>query len=345
MRRQSREGRGSRFQAGDRSPASRSPILPDVPALLARLGISAKRKGREWWACCPFHAERTPSWQIRDDIDDPERHARWRCLGACHDGGSAIGLVMRILELERPRDAIVWLRDGAVHEPGAGQIGEWKPEQGIEIATHERATRVGFRLPAGVRFAPLEDWPPVAIAYLESRGVTEEQVDRWGLGYAVDGRLAKRVVLPWRSSAGELGGYTARAYVPGESRKHLEPTKDEGAKEGWIYGEELWAPISEREQLVLVEGAFDGFAVERAGFYFGAVRGSRLQPGHVARLSTWEIILVASDPDVAGDAFADEVIDTLGRHVRVRRVELPEGTDPAKLERRQGAAALAELLR
>ena len=44
----------------------------DVAALLAFLGIKGRRRGSEWWACCPFHEEREPSWQIHDNADDLE---------------------------------------------------------------------------------------------------------------------------------------------------------------------------------------------------------------------------------------------------------------------------------
>jgi DNA primase len=318
-------------------------LVVDVPALLARLGIEAKKRGREWWACCPFHPERTPSWQIRDDDEDPERHGRWRCLGKCHVGGGAVGLVMRVLELQRAREALDWLRSGgAVDRPSAGQ--EAAAGGGLVMGPAKRP-KSGFVLPGGVRFVPFDEWPETARGYAESRGLNAEQVDRWGLGYAVDGRLRGRIVMPWRDGRGRLGGYTGRAYLPGDPRKYLEPTAEEGAGVGWVYGEELWPPPAERDELVVIEGGFDGYAIERAtSLPWGAARGSHLTPGHVARISTFRRIVIATDPDGAGEKFAKSIADALARSHdgMMFRVSYPrDSDDAAKVERRDGPEALA----
>jgi DNA primase len=318
-------------------------ILIDIPSLLGRLGIKAERKGREFWAPCPFHKERTPSWQIHDDSDS-DKHGRWRCLGACHDGGGAVGLVMRLVGFERASEAVAWLKDGGSIEVDRGASLVAGGAMRLEAAV--RPSAKSFHLPLGVRFVPFEEWPFVARAYAESRGLDARQVDRWGLGYAADGRLAGRIVLPWRAS-GRLGGYTARSYVPGTVKKHLEPKAEEGAATGWVYGEEHWPALAERQRaaVVVVEGGFDGFAVERAsGMHFGAARGSNLLPGHVARLATWGEVILATDPDAAGQRFRGAVVSSLARHATVRHATFPDGFDPAKLERRSGPHALRACL-
>ncbi len=309
--------------------------IVDVPELLARLGIEGKRRGREVWACCPLHEERTPSWQIRDDEESPERHGRWRCLGACHTGGSPTGLVMQLLGLGA-REAWAWIKSGAAREA--------VPPFEVEIVPGP-PLRGAMRLPRGVIVAPLCEWPSPARDYLvRDRGVTEDQVERWGLGYAVDGRLAGRVVMPWRDERGKLLGYTARTFVD-DAKKYLEPDSDEGAEKSAVYGEEHWQPPGHRDTLVVVEGGFDGYAVERAtGLPFGALRGSQLLPGHLARLSTWQRVVIASDPDKAGKGLADALADALARYAVVTRPELPAGRDVAKIYMRDGAEAVARLL-
>lgn len=322
-------------------------LVVDVPALLARLGIEAKPRGREHWACCPFHEERTPSWQIRDDDNDLERHGRWRCLG-CHEGGGAVGLVMRLVGLPRARDAYEWLRaGGALERPTAGQ--EAAAGGGLMMGAPNKPKR-RYVLPAGVLFAPFEEWPETARIYAASRNLAAEQVERWGLGYAVDGWLHGRIVMPWRDHARTLGGYTARAYIPGMLKKYLEPRTSEGAAVGWVYGEELWPEPDEegrRDRLVLLEGGFDGFAVERAigaGVSWGALRGSNLSKGHIARLSTFRRIDLATDPDGAGERLVDEVVEVMRRHVEFRRVEIPTGYDIAKVEKKHGPSRVAEII-
>lgn len=314
------------------------PSLVDVEALLARLGISATRKGKELWACCPFHDEDTPSFQIRDTPEDPERHGLWRCLGACHDGGTAAELARRVLGFEGEREARSWLASGAVRElpPPIGAV-EF-------VAPRQTGPRREIDLPAGVRVAPLDDWPRAAREYAEGRGMTEAQRARYGVGYAVDGRLAGRIVFPWREPDGRVRGWTARAFLP-SLRKHDEPAAEDGAPLGWVLGSEGWPPVGERRAVVVVEGAWDGLAVERAtGLPWGAARGSNLLPAHAARLATFPEVVVAGDPDAAGRRFAEALRAALGRWSKLRFGEIPPGWDPAKLEARRGRAALAAAL-
>jgi DNA primase len=310
----------------------------DVPLLLERLGIQAKRKGREWWACCPLpgHDERTPSWQMRDDPDDPAKHGRWRCLGACHVGGGPAGLVLQLLQLDRAREAWDWIRSNAhVREEERALSIELSPPAGAA------ARRRGFQLPAGVQLRPLDEWPSPARWYVESRGITEEQVDRWGIGYAVDGRLSGRIVLPWRDGRGHLVGYTARAFTP-TGKRYLEPRGEEGADRSAIYGEEHWPAPDARACVFVTEGALDALAVERAVREpVAALCGSVLLPGHVARLSTFAEVVVASDPDGAGDGLVDAAVSALVRWVRVRRAVLPAGYDCARLAKERGETELA----
>lgn len=311
-------------------------IVADVPRLLDRLGIRAQRRGREWWACCPLHEEQTPSWQIRDDVGDLERHGRWRCLGQCHTGGSPVGLVMQLFELSSG-DAARWLRSEAAAPASLGAI------------TFRAAARprLGMTLPAGVVIDALEEWVTPARAYAGTRGLTEEQVDRWNLGYAVDGRLAGRLVLPVYSAAGRLLNYTARSFQ-GAAKKYLEPSAAEGGDKGAIFGEEHWPIPAQREGVAVyvLEGAFDALAVERAlpDSAVAAVYGSQLLAAHVAKLSTFGELVIATDPDGSGEKFADRLEAAVTRWKPVRRVRLPRGNDAAKIECTRGPLALAELL-
>ena len=62
---------------------------PDILSVLEKLGIELKQRGRHLWACCPLHQERTPSFCV-----DNEKQ-RWRCFGACGEGGDVINFVMK----------------------------------------------------------------------------------------------------------------------------------------------------------------------------------------------------------------------------------------------------------
>lgn len=317
--------------------------LINVPSLLNRLGIQSKQRGREHWACCPLHEERTPSWQIRDDDRDPDKHGRWRCLGKCHTGGGPVSLVMHLLGIDA-KEAWEWIKSESVHEriPIGLQFDDDAPDLSRFV--------FGFRLPNGVQFGPVFEWPKPASNYLEQRGITAEQVDKWGIGYAVDGRLSKRLVFPWRDSFGKLLGYTARAYIPNEKR-YLQPKEDERPVRGVVYGEEHWPPPGPaRDVLVVIEGEIDGLAIETAtGLPFGAACGSQFLPAHAAKISTFKRVVIVGDPDAAGDSFRDAIIGALARHSQVYPVEMPVDEkcgrfDPARLLVQRGPDELRRVL-
>ncbi|MBZ0221265.1 MAG: hypothetical protein K8I01_12640 [Candidatus Methylomirabilis sp.] len=62
---------------------------PGIIAVLEREGISLTQRSRYFWACCPFHSEKTPSFKV-----DPDRQTFF-CFG-CHKKGDAIALVMEL---------------------------------------------------------------------------------------------------------------------------------------------------------------------------------------------------------------------------------------------------------
>ncbi len=301
----------------------------DVLRVLARLGIETRRQGRELWARCPFHEERTASWRIKDDPRS-EHHAMWQCFGSCPEGrrsGSIVVLVKRLLDLESRDDAWRWIGSAELERP---------PERARGIEVVVAGPRASFVLPDGVVTKPVGEWLSVPRAYLLSRGPTAEQAARWGIGYAASGSLAGRIVIPVRDTTGRLLSYTARTYV-GSERKFREPDKAGGADKGAVFGEQQWASAGRcRTRVVVGEAAFDLLAVERVASDWcsiGGVFGSELLPGHVARLGTFEEIVVASDPDPAGDKLAAQIRAQLGRWRRVRRALFPPGVDASELAR------------
>lgn len=305
----------------------------DVRRVLERLGIETKRQGRELWARCPFHEERSASWRCKDDSTS-EHHGIWQCFGSCPEGrrsGSIVHLVRALLDLPTREDAWRWIREKGAEAPR-------KAPSRVEIVLGEQ--RPVLVLPEGVVVAPVAAWVSPARRYLvDVRGVTPEQAERWELGYAAQGLLAGRIVIPVRDGAGRLLNYTARTYV-GAEKKFREPDKADGADKGSVFGERHWPAPGARRAVAVTEAALCALAVERAtGMHVAAILGSELLPGHVARVGSFEEIVILPARDAAASKLLGELKAQLGRWAKVRTARLPGGTDPDLLASR----SLAEL--
>lgn len=293
----------------------------NVPKLVAALGIDAREpRGSEMWAPCPFHGETEPSFQIKHAPGEPE-NGLWRCFG-CKAHGNAIGLV-------RDLRGVDWAEARALLDD-IGALA--KPPPLPTTITIEVIGRRGFRIPMGVKFAPLNQWTTPPRRYVEGRGITPEQVVRWSIGYSFEGRLRGRIVIPFLDRFGKPRGYCARSFA-GAEKRYLEPKRAENANPAAIFGERHWPEPGDRNLCIVTEGAINGLAVERAAELidldasFGAVHGSNLLPGHISRLSTFDRLLVASDPDHAGDFLYQALVDAIGRWKHVDRVTIPNGKD------------------
>lgn len=292
----------------------------DVPRLLLALGIDAKRKGRNLTALCPFHVDTKPSWDIRDQ-QGHERHARHHCF-ACKAGGTAASLVKELLDLEDYAQAYDWLSDNGITTD---------PDLPVDVDVEERNGSMeadrSTHVPSGVVVAPLSRWVSRARAYAQSRGVTAEQVDRWGIGYAIDGRCRGRIWIPIRDEEGVLLSYTARSY-DGSDIRYLTPKREEGLRTDAVFGMAEWR---DRSRVVVTEGALNALACERAGaVQIGALGGSEVTPSVIAEVSVFERITILTDADAAGDSAALQLYFSLARWRNAERLRIEPGPDGRK---------------
>jgi DNA primase len=131
-----------------------------------------------------------------------------------------------------------------------------KPET---VVKRERKKKT-LKLPES--FTLFKDSSPVypvrrqAMNYLKSRGITDEMIEKFGIGFCDKGDHAGRIVIPSYDKKGELNYYIARSWNPTSKAKYKNP---EAEKDKIIFWENL---IDWKKDIYLVEGAFDGLFLD-----------------------------------------------------------------------------------
>lgn len=301
-----------------------------VEDVLARLKVKTEGRIKSgWiWGLCPYHDDSHPSWRIRVTKD---RYGQHVCY-SCGNGGTLIDLVIHVLDFKPgpmededdvKKRARTWL----------GEFQQLPDEEEIPSAIEVQvvAPALEFHMPNGVCFDPLEKWVSGARKYMVDRRVPAEQVERFGIGYAVFGRLEGRIVLTTRRRVRDkivVSAYQARDFTGASEKRYLYPRESERANLDTIFGEHLWPLPSQRNVVVVTEGGFNAMAVERATRKpIGALGGKFIRPSHLMKLSTFRHVVILTDADRAGDEAAESLMTSLARHTRTTRVRLPEGAD------------------
>ncbi len=329
--------------------------------------VTLRQVGRSFKGLCPFHAEKTPSFHV-----NPERQI-FHCFG-CQAGGDVFGFLMRQENLTFPEAVRSLAQECGIPVPESGRRDSGLIERLCEAnRVAERVYRKALAEPrgAGVR------------AYLEKRGVPEELVERFGLGFAPPSwdtvvralgeartpleigaragllaersggghydRLRGRLLFPIRDARGRTVGFGGRALEADQEPKYLNtPESPVFRKREAFYGlPEALHPIRKSGRVVIVEGYFDLLALHRAGVPETlATCGTALTPEHGRQLRrrTREVVLLF-DGDEAGERAMERALAVLlPEGLRVRAAALPPGEDPDDLLAREGPEALRALV-
>jgi DNA primase len=140
----------------------------DIVDVVADYVPDLKRTGKNYHARCPFHQENTPSFVVF-----PDRQT-WRCFGACATGGDVFTFVMKVDGTEFP---------GAL-KTLAERAGVALPERRRDEGPRNPILDVNDAAMRFFRDALQSDRGSLARTYVDQRGMSEESVLRWGIGYA-----------------------------------------------------------------------------------------------------------------------------------------------------------------
>ena len=300
-------------------------VKTQVPLVdVVNAAVRLQQSGRYLKGLCPFHEEKTPSFFVF-----PER-GTWRCFG-CGRGGDVISFVM-----EREKASFVEAVELLAREAGitlSRQEERQRSRNQVLGQINLEAAQLYHRL--------LNESPEAAHAreYLAERGIEQETIARFMLGYAPNrfdtvrshlvqlgfspedltavglltegnrgpyDRFRGRIMFPIRDTRGRFCGFGARTLSSEIQPKYLNtPQTPLFDKSGLLYGLDLaQQSIRERKQCIIVEGYTDVMMAHQHGeTNVVASMGTSLTEKHVRAVKSLTTNLVlALDPDAAGSA-------------------------------------------
>ncbi len=341
----------------------------DMVALVQRHGVELKKSGRSYKGLCPFHSEKSPSFYVWADA------RRFKCFG-CQAGGDGISFVQRLMG----KSFIDTVRDLA-REVGVDI------EASVDPAMKEKA-QVKAATDAAAQFFTHKLWDGAAGAhareYLRTRGLTDDTIRAFGLGWAplawseladhlrTEGLLAfaekaglvsprqkgdgyydtfrGRVMIPIRAQEGRVIAFGGRLLEGEDGPKYLNSRESRlYNKSEILYGvDQARDEIRKKKTAVLCEGYFDAIGLHQAGIKNAvALCSTALTPGHLdllRRLEAKELVLLL-DGDEAGRKAVERLAGPiLAAGVSARVAALPDGEDPDTYARKVGDKAVQQLV-
>ena len=257
-----------------------------LPAVIGRR-VRLVRAGRQWKGCCPFHGEKTPSFHVYED--------HYHCFG-CGEHGDAIAFVMKS-QGAAFMEAVEQLAAEAGLEvpkpsPAAAEAERRRLDLHAVLDAAALACQRRLFLPEGAR----------ALDYLRGRGLTDDTIRRFGLGWSGEGRGAlaaelsregidppllaeaglirpaedgrpaadlffNRVMFPIRDRRGRTISFGGRSLGDGQPKYVNGPETALFSKRRTLFALEFAREaVRQGGPLIVVEGYMDAISLHQAGF-------------------------------------------------------------------------------
>lgn len=330
--------------------------------------VKLTRKGRHCWGLCPFHHEKTPSFSVNQDLQI------YKCFG-CGAAGDVIKFVQEVEHTDF-NGAIQILADRVNMEiPKFGKEdtqAEKKRNELIEIMNAAQKFFVDqLNSPQG----------KPGMDYIKSRGLSEDIVKRFGLGYAPEGwenlktyllglgfaensiketglmsekgdryydKFRNRVMYPICDDRGNIISYGGRKINPEDEPKYMNcPQTYLYNKSQTLYGLNIAKNFSHGTSLIIVEGYMDVIAMHEFGFNTAiASCGTSLTQQQARKIKRYvDKVYIGYDGDSAGQSATVRGLDILKETgLEVFVLSFPEGLDPDETLRQYGTDYFNEII-
>lgn len=326
--------------------------------------VTLKKRGSNYTACCPFHNEKTPSFSVS------ATKGIYKCFG-CGKSGTAVGFVMEHEHLSYT-EALKYLAKKYNIE-----VIE-KEESAEDIAKRQRHESLLLVSEFGGKFFQESLGTPegqaIAYQYFRSRGLQDETIRKYGLGWAPvsrkalseaaraagykeeflietglsikydDGRLVDRffdrVIFPIHSVSGRVIAFGGRTLKTDKSvAKYVNsPETEIYVKSKSLYGIYFAkGEISKKDKCILVEGYLDVLSMHQLGITnVVASSGTSLTEDQIRLIHKFtDNITIIYDGDSAGIHAALRGTDMILKEgMNVKIILLPDGQDPDDFAKR-----------
>ena len=335
--------------------------------------VTLKKGGKNLLGLCPFHKEKTPSFTVNRDKQI------FYCFG-CGEGGNILTFLMKMSDMSFP-EAVRHL---------AGKTGVVIPERVLTRQEKESSSirnevsRVNKMAAAYFSKNLFSQAGKEARDYLKKRGLQDDVIKEFGLGYALDGwrnlrdyfekaglslklveqsglvipkangggsfydRFRGRLIFPIEDVGGNVIAFGGRLIGEGEP-KYLNTSESPV----YIKGRNLYGlnrtkeDIRKKGYVILVEGYFDLITLWASGVRnVIATLGTALTRDHVDLMRRYTSHVVAVfDPDEAGKKALTRSIELfLSGNMHANGVVLPQGYDPDQYLRAHGQESFMEIV-
>ncbi len=345
----------------------------DIIELIGSI-IALKKRGKNYVGLCPFHHEKTPSFNV-----SPDRQM-YHCFG-CGVGGNAFTFMMQ-------HEKVSFIEAVRVLAERAGiALPTYESEQAEQAASeHEQLYNI-MRLAGLFFYHQLTSTPEgeFALKYFHQRGFSDETIRKFGLGYSLqswDGLLKHmqqqgiaesqlekaglvrrredqgyydyfrgRAMFPIFSPTGRVIAFGARKlYDDDKLAKYVNsPETSIYSKSRVLYGlYNAREAVRREENAILVEGYADLISVFQAGIQnVVASSGTALTHEQIQLIGRYtRNVTLVYDADSAGAQAMMRGVDlVIENGLDVRVAELPEGDDPDSFVKKNGADAFRQLIK
>lgn len=335
--------------------------------------VQVQRKGRDYWACCPFHHEKTPSFQIRAD------QQYYRCFG-CQKYGNIFSFIMEYDKVGFNEAVEILAKRAGLEVPELVFDPEAKARKELIEKIYD-INRETARFYYGNIFK--EEGQP-AREYFAKRGLDSKIVNVFGMGYSTDfhslpeallkkgydkktlleagvvsqgksGELIDffggRIIIPIIGGNGKVLGFTGRVLVPKPDFAKYKNTSTTLVfnKRKNLFGINLFKKFRQGDTraMILVEGHMDVISLYQAGIQNAvASMGTSLTIEQCREIKRYaDVVYVSFDGDSAGQHATLRGLDMLKNEgLDVKVVCLTDNLDPDDYVRKYGKDGYMKLL-